>query len=157
MAVDKLVDSTQLDTDLTSVANAIRTKGGTSAILAFPAGFVSAIAAIPTGGGSSVISGTFTPSENAYGHTFEIGSSWSYFVFYAASNPYGTGVRTVGAGIVEKNGIHVGVGSNTSGSSASAGYNSSNYCSTTDTTVTIIGNSSNGNFIAGITYNWFAW
>lgn len=51
MAVDKLVDSTQLDTDLTSVANAIRTKGGTSASLAFPAGFVSAIDAIPTGGG----------------------------------------------------------------------------------------------------------
>lgn len=43
MAVDKLVDSTQLDADLTSVANAIRTKGGTSAQLAFPAGFVQAI------------------------------------------------------------------------------------------------------------------
>lgn len=43
MAVDKLVDSTQLDADLTSVANAIRTKGGTSAQLAFPAGFISAI------------------------------------------------------------------------------------------------------------------
>lgn len=40
-------------TDLTSVANAIRTKGGTSAQLAFPAGFVSAIEAIPTGGGST--------------------------------------------------------------------------------------------------------
>lgn len=51
MSVDKLVDSTQLDADLTSVANAIRTKGGTSASLAFPADFVSAIAAIPTGGG----------------------------------------------------------------------------------------------------------
>lgn len=50
MALDKLVDSTQLDTDLTSVANAIRTKGGTSAQLAFPAGFVQAIADIPTGG-----------------------------------------------------------------------------------------------------------
>lgn len=54
MAVDKLVDSTQLNADLTSVANAIRTKSGTSAQLAFPAGFVSAIEAIPTGGGSSV-------------------------------------------------------------------------------------------------------
>ena len=53
MAVDKLVDSGQLNTDLTSVANAIRTKGGTSAQLAFPAEFVSAIAAIPSGGGSS--------------------------------------------------------------------------------------------------------
>jgi hypothetical protein len=51
MAVDKLVDSTQLDADLTSVANAIRTKGGTSASLAFPAGFVQAIGDIQTGGG----------------------------------------------------------------------------------------------------------
>lgn len=50
MALDKLVDSTQLDSDLTSVANAIRTKGGTSAPLAFPAGFVSAVEAIPSGG-----------------------------------------------------------------------------------------------------------
>lgn len=56
MSVDKLVDSTQLDADLTSVANAIRTKGGTSASLAFPAGFVSAIGDIPTGGGD--------PNEN---------------------------------------------------------------------------------------------
>ena len=58
MAVDKLVDSTQLDADLTSVANAIRTKGGTSASLAFPAGFVSAIDVIPTGGGGVTISST---------------------------------------------------------------------------------------------------
>ena len=51
MSVDKLVDSAQLDADLTSVANAIRAKGGTSAQLAFPTGFVNAIGAIPTGGG----------------------------------------------------------------------------------------------------------
>ena len=55
MAVDKLVDSTQLNTDLTSIANAIRTKGGTSAQLAFPSGFVSAIADIPSGGSGGVI------------------------------------------------------------------------------------------------------
>lgn len=53
MAVDKLVDSAQLDTDLTAVANAIRTKGGTSASLAFPDGFVSAVEAIETGGGGA--------------------------------------------------------------------------------------------------------
>lgn len=35
--------------DLTSVANAIRTKGGTSEQLAFPVGFVSAVEAIETG------------------------------------------------------------------------------------------------------------
>lgn len=51
MALDKLVDSAQLDSDIASVANAIRTKGGTSAQLAFPQGFVDAVEAIPTGGG----------------------------------------------------------------------------------------------------------
>lgn len=51
MALDKLVDSTQLDSDLSSVANAIRAKSGGSASLAFPAGFVSEIQAIPSGGG----------------------------------------------------------------------------------------------------------
>ena len=49
MALDKLVDSAQLDADLASVADAIRTKGGTSAQLSFPAGFVSAIGDIPAG------------------------------------------------------------------------------------------------------------
>lgn len=37
--------------DLTSVANAIRAKSGGSSQLAFPAGFVSEIQAIPSGGG----------------------------------------------------------------------------------------------------------
>lgn len=61
MAVDKLVDSAQLDADLTSVANAIRTKGGTSSQMAFPAGFVSAVQAIPTG---ITPSGTKTITDN---------------------------------------------------------------------------------------------
>lgn len=64
MAVDKLVDSTQLDSDLTSVANAIRAKSGGSSQLAFPAGFVSEIQAIPSGGGgggaTKVADGTIT-------------------------------------------------------------------------------------------------
>ena len=49
------------DTDITSVANAIRTAGGTSAQLEFPSGFVTAIGNI-SGGGSSqpVATGTFT-------------------------------------------------------------------------------------------------
>lgn len=54
MSVDKLVDSTQLDSDLTSVANAIRAKSGGSSQLAFPAGFVSEIGNIPSGGGTTV-------------------------------------------------------------------------------------------------------
>lgn len=55
MAVDKLVDSTQLDSDLTSVANAIRAKSGGSSQLAFPAGFVSEIGNIPSGGGDQIV------------------------------------------------------------------------------------------------------
>lgn len=50
------------DTDLTAVANAIRTKGGTSASLAFPTGFVDAIDAIETGG-----SGEYTINDFADG------------------------------------------------------------------------------------------
>ena len=64
MALDKLVDSTQLNADLTSIANAIRAAGGTSAELAFPADFVSAIAAIAAGGGLEYDMGTYTPASN---------------------------------------------------------------------------------------------
>lgn len=46
-----LVDSA----DLTAVADAIRTKGGTSASLAFPQGFVDAVEAIETGGGDTSV------------------------------------------------------------------------------------------------------
>ena len=76
MAVDKLVDSAQLDADLGSVADAIRTKGGTSAQLAFPSGFVSAVEAIETGGGggtdcstailSGMISGRYENNDVTY-------------------------------------------------------------------------------------------
>ena len=60
MAIDKLVDSSQLDTDLTSIANAIRAKGGTSAQLTFPNEFVTAINAISGGGGSTLVTKTIT-------------------------------------------------------------------------------------------------
>ena len=63
-------------TDLTSVANAIRTKGGTSASLSFPDGFVTAIGNIETGGGSTLITksitanGTYSASsDNADGYS----------------------------------------------------------------------------------------
>lgn len=55
--------------DLTSVADAIRTKGGTSGQLQFPGGFVDAVEAIETGGGSGatvIASGTFAGNNNYY-------------------------------------------------------------------------------------------
>lgn len=47
-------------TDLSSIADAIRTKGNTSAQLSFPDGFLSAIGNIPTGGGSTLITKSIT-------------------------------------------------------------------------------------------------
>ena len=61
MAVDKFVDSSQLNSDLTSVANAIRTKGGTSSQLAFPSGFITALDNI-SGGWVKTLSAVFTQS-----------------------------------------------------------------------------------------------
>ena len=49
-------------TDLTKVASAIREKGGTTDLLVYPDGFVTAIQAIQTGGGSSP-SGPLDPVE----------------------------------------------------------------------------------------------
>lgn len=46
MAVDKAVDSAVLDAGLTDIADAIREKGGTSAELSFPRGFVDAVDAL---------------------------------------------------------------------------------------------------------------
>ena len=63
MAIDKSIDSAQLDADLASVADAIRTKGGTSAQLAFPADFVQAIEAIETGGGNPYLPAEYTATS----------------------------------------------------------------------------------------------
>ena len=48
-----MADYLTTDTELASIAGAIRTKGGTSAQLTYPAGFVSAINALPSGGGAT--------------------------------------------------------------------------------------------------------
>ena len=74
MAIDKLVDSSQLDNNLTLVANAIRAKGGTSASLSFPTEYITAINAIPSGGSSGytrtviVPECTLTPTHTSDGN-----------------------------------------------------------------------------------------
>lgn len=66
-----MTDYVVSDQSLSSVADAIRTKGGTSAPLAFPAGFVNAIQAFPDAMTLDSLSvtenGTYTPSS---GHAF---------------------------------------------------------------------------------------
>lgn len=54
MALDKVVDSAALDAGMTSVANAIRAKTGNAAMLAWPNGFLAAIAEIAEGGGAGL-------------------------------------------------------------------------------------------------------
>lgn len=85
MSVDKLVDSTQLDADLTAVADAIRTKGGTSGQLSFPQGFVDAIDNIQTGGGGSTaidVIQELTLTENVRAVQVDIpsGYDWVYML-----------------------------------------------------------------------------
>lgn len=59
-------------TDLTKVANAIRTKGGTSSPLEYPDEFVTAIQDISGGGASNFVHGTFTTGSTAGATSIEI-------------------------------------------------------------------------------------
>ena len=52
MATYKVVDAEQLNADMSSVADSIRTKGGTTDALAWPDGYKTAIDSIPSGGGT---------------------------------------------------------------------------------------------------------
>ena len=58
MATYKTVNADQLDADMTALANTIRTKGGTSGKLAWPAGHQSAVLAIETGKDVSAVTAT---------------------------------------------------------------------------------------------------
>jgi hypothetical protein len=60
MAFDKVIDSAQLEADLTTIANAIREKAGVSDNFNFPTGFAEAITAIEAGGGGGLATGAIT-------------------------------------------------------------------------------------------------
>ena len=53
MAIDRAIDSTEFDSKLTTVADAIRTAGGTTATMSFPTGMVDAISSLSSGGGGT--------------------------------------------------------------------------------------------------------
>lgn len=53
MAIDKAIDSTAFDSKLTTVADAIRTAGGTTEPMSFPSGMVEAISSLSSGGGGT--------------------------------------------------------------------------------------------------------
>ena len=175
MALDKAVDSTQLNTDLTSVANAIRTKGGTSASLSFPSGFVDAIGAISTGG-NTPITGTVTPASAGtqdvlFGKTIN-----SYIAVFELTDASKTALINAGAGsnrafflmlYYPKPEINNKTGTSTnayinyyndSSDNVNAGQGSTGFTDATSTKVTIraydITYNSAYTFIAGYTYNY---
>ena len=61
MAYDYLIDRTKEETERISIAEAIRTKGGTTAQLAWPDGFVQAVNDIQTGGSNPLEYATGVP------------------------------------------------------------------------------------------------
>lgn len=67
MAYDKVIDSAQLEADLTTVADAIRAKGETTEPLAFPDEYVAAVEAIETGVDTS--DATATANDMVYNKT----------------------------------------------------------------------------------------
>ena len=64
MATYKVVDADQLNADMTSVADSIRTKGGTTEALAWPDGYKTAIDSIPAGSTPSLQSKSVTYTAN---------------------------------------------------------------------------------------------
>lgn len=74
-----MADYLVTDTELTGVANAIRTKGGTSSPLVFPSGFESAISAITTG--KDFVSGTFTCPDEDTTYKIQFGKTFSKYLF----------------------------------------------------------------------------
>lgn len=84
------------DTELTSVANAIRTKGETSSPLSFPSGFISAINDISGGGGTSQ-----WEEINCNGSGFNLWDCW--VIIDQSGNNMGAGCSVTVAGITRTN------------------------------------------------------
>lgn len=77
MALDKVVDSTVLDTGMKSVADAIRAKAGTTDLLAWPDGFKAAVECIQTGGGSGTTSDVALKDVNFYDYDGTLVASYT--------------------------------------------------------------------------------
>lgn len=88
MIINKIVNVTKLDEDLTDIADAIREKSGTSSTLDFPEDFVTAINAIPIGGGVVIANGIVVKAMDANGYPTSLdiyGDLWPYTLSYQGS------------------------------------------------------------------------
>lgn len=169
MALDKLVDSSQLDADLTTVADAIRTKGGTSEQLSFPDGMAQAIADLPSGGSlPSVISkidgGSFTfetstlsttPIQHSLGVQPVGVAIWAENetdlayrrIIFASIYKIRQGERTVVRASVVPNGTNLEYRNGNLTESADISLSATQFCINDGATY----------YQSGITYKWLAW
>lgn len=164
MAVDRAIDSTEFDSKLTTVADAIRTAGGTTEPMSFPSGMVEAISVLKSGSeaggtisGRKFISGEITFSETptseitishdnlgAYSIPFVFSASRSY----APSDNVGAlMIVTKGSGAYINSSERVSLLSSISKTIDSSGY-------ANDTSFTIKSASAT-KMLAGRTYIWF--
>lgn len=158
------------DTELTSIADAIRTKGGTSADLSFPTEFVSAINAIKSGS-DDVASGIWENPTNTATTTnivsvADIGFTPKYFILLATNTSNATtvaSIRLVGYfGVTTTNGVRYqivrstkGTLTNASSTGASFTYGSNSYLQLADGYVRFYATSGSIYLLKG-TYAWMA-
>lgn len=168
----KIVNSTMLDAGLTKIADAIRTKGGTSAQLAFPDGMADAIAAIEAGGGGiNATAGTVTVAAdcNDYPLTHGLGEIPEFFFIGTKDRVDSSSGKThilIGAyGFTNYNAQYR--ISLTSASSSPSGVfrelaithgNSGkiSICGANENTITVAAGTGTMKLIAGATYYWVA-
>lgn len=147
--------------DLTSVANAIRTKGGTSASLTFPAEFVAAVAAIPTG--SSIQTGTAVGDGTAV-MTIPVSGTVSTIIVYTEDYSGGADYNNVECTAISGIGFWgVTLASlrtpNRSLYMKASDYNATKYVNFNSGSVVLRPQSTgsgNQKWISGVTYHWIA-
>lgn len=118
-----LIDVTKEEACRTAEANAIRAKTGGSTQIAYDfandKGFADAIAAIPAGGGGSGQSGTYTPTEKTDTVVISVTGNPTHFVFAADEAYAGGNGSSFHMAYAIKNGITVGLRTNSAGTAYS--------------------------------------
>ena len=156
MAVDKLVDSAQLESDLTDIADAIRAKTGKSTSMEFPGEFVSEIGSI-SGGGGAFYSGIFTPTERQASYNF-YAPNCTYIAIIATSTPdTSTGLAFIYACVGYVDRLYASQSTN-SGTSIAGGNDTGKVKYQNDTFTITFGNDNKSKTPqVGLTYAWCAW
>lgn len=164
MAIDKAIDSTDFDSKLTTVADAIRTAGGTTEPMSFPSGMVEAISVLKSGSdgggtmsGRKFISGEITFSETPTSEITISHDSPGFFsrpFVFLASRTYAP-VDNVGALIFVCEGSGAYVNSRKYVSLLSSLSETIDYMGYANDTSFTIKSSSAEKMLAGKTYIWF--